>query len=142
MLNILVTYKITNTQTLTYIPTQSFTKFVNNHNNEIGVVRGPSFFKRHIIVLINNTENDIGFMVSKHNLSPDAGRIPPRMYTNPMTRVDKTKIKFFPNFHYEQKLAFIITVIGMKPLIHNSDKLTVIVFQTNDFSKPKQHPVE
>lgn len=135
MINILVVYKITNTQTLTYTSIQSFTKFVNVQKIEAGVVQGPCSHKFHLVTIINNTQHNVGFITSKHKLSQDAQFISPKSYLNSNILIDRTKMKFFPiNSNIVQRFIFLTTINAVRPLIRNFDSFKVVRFETNNFS--------
>lgn len=106
----------------------------------MGVVRGPCSDKLHLVTIINNTQRNIGFMISKHRLSHDAELITPVSYINPNIQVDRAKIKFFPvNHNNAQQFIFLTIINAVRPLIRNFDSFEVIKFKTNNFSSIDPH---
>jgi len=130
-------YKTPTMQTLTFIPTQPFTKFSSNQYPEVGIVWGPNPFKKHAIVTIDDTEYSTGFIISHHNLAKGAGFVPPApvSYVNPNMNIDRTKITYLPSQYSTRKLAFFTLLVGFKSFLNNYAHPEVVAFETNNFYK-------
>lgn len=129
-------YKTTNIRTLTLTPIQPFVKFVNHQNIMAGAVMGPCKRNIHAVVLINNTQHNVGFMASSSNLSTHAALLPTKTYTNPNIFIDKEKIKYsLSDTSSAEKVAYLTILGGFKSLLRNNTGIEAITFETNNFMK-------
>ena len=139
-------YKVSNIQTLTFTPVQSFSNFWNsliNKKIEAGYVRGPCSTKIHAVTLLNNTQQSVGFMASSKDLTECGGFMPPKTYLNTNILVSAGKIKYLPNNSFiAQKLGILMFFKSIKTFVRNPDNIKAVYFKKDNFSDINPHTNE
>lgn len=103
-------------------------------------MRGPCCPKIHAVTLFNNTQQGVGFMASKDNLTEYAGFMPPKTFLNTNILVDTEKIKYLPNNSFiAKKLGILMTFKSIKTFVTNPDNIKTVYFKTSNFSNIDPH---